>query len=100
MTAHYPQALKDQIFAMYANVPSEITEDLYEAVVWAKETLTKFEGEGHIIDVGVHEDGVSCSFAKPQWSGDHSSDAFESGAEAVVFSVCDYICSEKFLNGR
>lgn len=34
---------------------------------------------------------VVCSFAKPEWSGDHSGRGMDHGAEAIVMAVCEYI---------
>ena len=85
--------LEDRIQASYAAVPERTREDLYEALQWARETLTGMEGEGH--EFHITSDGkngmVCCSFYKPEWPGDHCGRGMESGSEAIVMAVCEYI---------
>jgi hypothetical protein len=88
------QALEDKIQAMYNNVPEDIKEDIVEACLWAKNTLTNFEGSGHQIFVTAEYKTqlVVCSFAKPEWAGDHCGRGMDHGAEAIVMAVCEYMC--------
>lgn len=86
-------ALENQIQAKYAEVPEYVREDICEATKWAIETLTDMEGSGHEIFVTACGDGfVCCSFAKPEWAGDHCGRGMEHGAQAIVMSVCEYVC--------
>lgn len=79
--------------AMYEAVPEEVRENIGLAHAWALDTLMRHEGAGHLISVtGSREGGVICSFAKPEWSGDHSGSAMYEAAEAIVMSVCEYLC--------
>lgn len=83
------------IIATYDAVPEHIKENIYEAIVWTKGTLTIREGSGHQFYVTTSKDGlVVCSFAKPSWAGDHCSRGMEHGAEAIVMAVCEYIVME------
>ena len=85
--------LETQIEAMYDGVPEYIREDVVEAGIWARETLTNKEGSGHAIYIFGTKDGmVECSFAKPSWPGDHCGSPMESGSEAIVMAVCEYLC--------
>ncbi|MCK1543322.1 hypothetical protein IVB12_15510 [Bradyrhizobium sp. 179] len=78
--------------AAYNAVDQFIKDDIVEAANWARTTLTNHEGAGHHIVVTGTKDGlVVCSFAKPQWAGDHSGPAMEEGAEAIVMAVCSYL---------
>ncbi len=88
-----PQALKlRRARADYDAVDDFHKSNLVEACQWAREKLTAHEGEGHIIDVSGHRDGtVSCSFAKPEWRGDHSGSRMDSASEAVIIAVCEYL---------
>ena len=77
--------------AAYAAVPEHVREDIVEAGIWARDVLMRREGEGHCIYVTAAKDGlVVCSFAKPEWSGDHSGTPMGHGAEAIVMAVCEY----------
>lgn len=85
--------LENKIQEMYYNVPEHIREDIVEASIWAKDTLTKHEGEGHLIHLSTDSKGsIVCSFAKPSWSGDHCGRPMNDGAEAIVVAVCEYMC--------
>ncbi len=85
-------ALDARIQVRYDAVPAHIKEDIIEAFLWARETLTKKEGEGHIFSIYANKDGtLGCAFAKPQWSGDHSWTGMETAEEAVVMSVVSYL---------
>jgi hypothetical protein len=93
MSYHREHANKKTL-DMYEAVPDYIKDDIGEAITWAKKTLTDHEGSGHQFYVhGSHKNPglVVCSFAKPQWSGDHCSREMEHGAEAIVMAVCEYL---------
>ena len=80
------------ILEMYNSVPECIREDIVEAGIWAREFMLRKEGEGHEFFVTANKDGtVCCSFAKPEWAGDHSSRGMEHGAQAIVMAVCEYV---------
>lgn len=84
--------IEDKILTMYNSIPEYIREDICEASKWAQDYMTKLEGEGHEFYITAKEDGtVCCSFAKPEWSGDHSSRGMEHGAQAMVMAVCEYV---------
>ena len=77
---------------MYAHVPDFVKEDLYEALVWARNTLTEHEGSGHQFNVlGDRDMMMYGNFAKPSWAGDHTGRPKETAAEAIVIAVCDYL---------
>jgi len=77
---------------MYRNTPQEVREDIVEAAIWARETLTNHEGSGHSIHVMGQVNGQCfCCFAKPEWGGDHSGSSMDTGAEAIVMAVCEYL---------
>jgi hypothetical protein len=85
-------ALEARVKAAYDAVPDYIRDDIVKAAKWARKTLTEHEGSGHQIYVTGTNDGmVVCSFAKPEWSGDHCGDPMEHGAEAIVRAVCEYL---------
>lgn len=92
------EILENRIQAKYNSVDRYIKEDVGEAIKWAKETLTKHEGDGHSFYISSRQFkdsghwGVCCSFAKPEWGGDHCSRAMQEGSEAVVMAVCEYLC--------
>ena len=80
------------ILAMYESIPEDTREDIVEAGIWARELLAKKEGEGHEFFVSANKDGtVSCSFAKPEWAGDHCGSGMSHGAQAIVMAVCEYM---------
>lgn len=85
--------LEKSIIDSYNAVPEHIREDIVEAGVWARDTLRDHEGLGHqFYVVSNGSDGmVVCSFAKPEWAGDHCSRPMESGSEAIVMAVCEYL---------
>lgn len=86
------KVLEAKILAAYEEVPEEIREDICEATKWARETLTNFDGKGHEIYVSSAGNGlVCCSFAKPEWAGDHCGRGMGHGAEAIVMAVCEYL---------
>jgi len=85
--------LEARIQAAYNEVPEHIREDICEATIWARYTLTNLEGRGHEIFVTAAGDGlVCCSFAKPVWPADYCGRGMDHGAEAIVMAVCEYIC--------
>lgn len=82
----------EKILEMYESVPEHIREDIVEAGIWARDYMMRKEGEGHEFFVTANKDGtVTCSFAKPEWAGDHSSRGMEHGAQAIVMAVCEYV---------
>lgn len=83
-----------RIQSMYLKVDEEIREDIGLAYSWAKEQLRDLEGSGHLIYVHGHESKVGlvvCSFSKPSWAGDHCSRGMNTGSEAIVMAVCEYL---------
>lgn len=89
----FKQEQEARILTMYNAVDESIRDDIVEASAWARETLTDHEGSGHQFYVSGSRDGlVVCSFAKPEWAGDHCSRGMEHGAEAMVMAVCEYLC--------
>ena len=84
---------QDRANEMFNQVPEYIRSDLVEAAVWARKTLTDHEGSGHDLQItGDSSQGLSCSFAKPSWSGDHSGAYMDTASEAIVIAVCEYLC--------
>lgn len=82
----YANALK-----MYEGIDSHLKEDVIDALLWARETLRDHEGSGHYFEFSNKNGRVRCSFAKPEWHGDHCGKAMDSSAEAVVMAVCEYL---------
>lgn len=79
-------------FKMYEAVPVGVRDDLVEAVVWARNTLRDHEGSGHCFHIHATKDGLlQCSFAKPEWAGDHCGASQEEASHAVVWAVCEYL---------
>jgi hypothetical protein len=92
--AEFKAAQKAAVTAMYDGIHASTKEDICEASAWARETLTNHEGTGHLIEVTSHHalKLVVCSFAKTEWSGDHCGSPMETGSEAIVMAVCEYLC--------
>lgn len=84
---------EERIQKRYAEVDSFTKDYIEEAIQWAITTLTEEEGGGHYILVTAeHGTGlVECSFAKPEWGGDHVGRGMEHAAEAIVMAVCEYM---------
>lgn len=83
-----------RIQEMYEAVPEWVRDDIAEASKWARDTLRDHEGAGHCFYITGDRSlpgAVVCSFAKPQWSGDHCGRPMEHGAEAMVMAVCEYL---------
>jgi len=77
---------------MYDSIPTYIKEDTYEALLWAIDYMTNMEGEDHSFHIYGNEDAtVSCSLSKPRWVADHCSKGMDTGAEAIVMAVCEYV---------
>ena len=77
---------------MYNEVYEGVRFDLVEAAMWARDTLMRHEGAGHDFHISANRDRMlCCSFAKPQWSGDHHGPYMESASEAIVAAVCGYL---------
>ena len=90
----FKQALEERVQIAYGNVPEYIKKDIYTAARWASNTLTNHEGSGHIIQISAvyqQEGVVCCSFSKPSWPGDHCGRGMETGSEAIVMAVCEYL---------
>jgi hypothetical protein len=90
MTTPYERA---QI--MFNELPEHLRTDLVEAAIWARDTLRDKEGAGHHFELspdGVNGGTMSCSFAKPEWPGDHSGAYMPTAAEAITIAVCEYLC--------
>lgn len=78
--------------ALYEAVPESAQWDLFDALLWARNTLAAKEGAGHVFEVSPTRDGaVVCTFSKLEWAGEHSSQPMETGSEAVVMAVCEYL---------
>lgn len=87
--------IEDQIQNAYNNVPLEIRGDLHRSIMWAVQTLTDYEGSGHEFNITVvGKKLLSCSFAKPEWGGDHSGRGMETASESIVMAVCEYIIEQ------
>lgn len=83
---------KQQLQETYSLVPDFVREDIVEACIWARKVLTEFEGSGHEFHLTYQNDSFYCSFAKPEWSGDHCGTGMSSATEAIIMSVCEYLC--------
>lgn len=79
--------------AAYDAVPQMTKDDLFEAMDWARETLTKHEGDGHHFEIGFDEKskGFYACFSKAQWNADHCSQPMDTAQEAIVMAVCEYL---------
>lgn len=75
----------------YNHIADDIKEDVGAAIEWAKKELTEHEGGGHLFNILPDGDGVICCLAKPEWAGDHCSQPMESGEQAIVMAVCEYL---------
>ena len=82
--------LEQRVQAAMAATPSDVAGNVYRALRWAKDRLTRLEGEGHYFQIVRERDGYVCAFAKPEWPGDHCSRAMPTGALAVVRAVHEY----------
>lgn len=79
-------------YTMFDSIPSNIKSNVFVAFKWAKNRLMRLEGEGHKIVLSRNKstNKICCSFAKPEWPGDHCGKEMETGALAIVISVCEY----------
>ncbi len=79
---------------MYKKVPdSAKLGDLFDALSWARDTLRDKEGLGHQFHIhATINEMFQCSFAKPEWGGDHCSDEYPEAEEAIIMAVCEYLC--------
>lgn len=84
---------KQNALAMFQALPEYIREcDLGTAMDWARKTLTNHEGSGHDFYLHSDEPGLfCCSFAKPEWAGDHCGDQYQDAGQAIVMAVCEYL---------
>jgi len=87
----FKQQREARIQSRYASVGYTIKDNIGEAYAWAVKELTNLEGSGHDLYVSARGTGVCCSFAKPEWQGDHCGHAMDHGAEAIVMAVCEYL---------
>ena len=86
-----PTPMQDAV-KMYNEVSEDIREDIGLAHQWAIETLRDREGLGHQLFVIAGGDRqVVCTFAKPEWRGDHGGSPMDHAANAIVMSVCEYL---------
>lgn len=77
----------------FDDVPECVRMDLFEALTWAKQTLTNHEGAGHSFELAydTKTDGFIACFAKPRWNADHASQPMDTAQEAIVMAVCEYL---------
>ena len=65
---------------------------LSESLRWAERRLTDHEGSGHNIELSATSTGLfQCSFAKPEWSGDHCGRPMPEAGASIVMAVCEYL---------
>ena len=83
---------------LYDSVPADVKENLFLASKWAEDILKKYEGEGHIMEISSDGHQVIAHFAKPEWSGDHCGSAKETGSQAIIMSICEYIIGEGYVS--
>jgi len=76
---------------LFNEVDDFTKDDLISALDWARDTLTDHEGSGHQFALTAHDNQFVCSFAKPQWGGDHSTEARSTAPDAIVWAVCTYL---------
>jgi len=80
------------IQTMYENLPDNVKEPILDSLNWTTDYLMRLEGEGHEFFLHANKDQTfCCSFAKPEWGGDHSSRNMPEAPEAVVMAVCEYV---------
>ena len=84
-------ALRARVEKQYQEVPLYIREDVIAAALWAREKLRDHEGAGHDMQVTAEGGKCICSFAKPQWAGDHRGSPEELASEAIVRAVIEYL---------
>lgn len=88
----HKELLEQRIQKRYASISDDIKDDIELAARWAKEVLRDHEGSGHLLFVSASgANRVCCSFAKPEWPGDHCGRGMDHGAEAIVMAVCEYL---------
>lgn len=76
----------------YRSVNNSIKEDVVEALCWAKKHLESATKEtGFFFQLVPQDGGISCAFAPPHWGGDHCGRPMDSGGEAVVMAVAEFI---------
>lgn len=84
--------IEKAIVAYYDSIDDNIKENLVNAIAWATKTLESHEGKGHeFYIIGTENNLVVCSFAKPQWAGDHCGRPMEHGSLAIVMAVSEYL---------
>ena len=90
---NFKDTRKQMALEMYENLPDDPkTGDLFDALNWARNTLRDHEGSGHQFYIHATVAGeFQCSFAKPEWGGDHCSDAYPEACQAIIMAVCEYL---------
>jgi hypothetical protein len=82
----------DNAVAMYHALPDYVRRsDVAEAIDWARKTLTDKEGSGHQFYLSTEDGKFVCSFAKPEWAGDHCSAPYFDAEKAIIMAVCEYL---------
>lgn len=89
----YDKKLRPHVYAVAQKMfdANSSYDNIGDAVDWARETLTKHEGAGHIFQLIFENGKYFCCFAKPQWSADHCSQGMDESHEAIVMAVCEYL---------
>ena len=77
----------------FDELPQDLKEsDLLYVLTWATNFLMQKEGAGHQFQLIATKDcRFQCSFAKPEWGGDHVSQPMDTAEEAVMMAVCEYL---------
>tara|TARA_R110000851_G_scaffold59347_9_gene137384 strand:- start:2093 stop:2410 length:318 start_codon:yes stop_codon:yes gene_type:complete len=90
------QSLQQSLsYRAFINSPVEVRDDLELALKWARKTLRKHEGAGHVFQLhSCKGEMFQCSVAKPEWLGDHVSRTMSEAPHAVVMAVCEYLNGE------
>ena len=79
------------------DVDQEVREDLEKALSWAKTHLfIKTKRVGYLFQIhGDRNDGkVFCTIELPEWSGDFWGGPADTGSEAIVNAVCEFLEQE------
>lgn len=80
----------------YDAVPNFVKGNIVDAAVWAERELTMHGGGGHEINVlGNSKDSqVCCCFSKAEWPADYCGQYMDTGSEAIVIAVYEYLSKE------
>ncbi len=84
-------SIKERINQKLSQVPQCAFEDVFEALTWAKETMTNCEGSGHSFVLEAKDNKMRCSFSKPSWASDYTGSYEYDAAEAIIKAVCEYL---------